>query len=95
LSAHTVEYAVLKRYLDDNRGQYEVEEGEDDIVITFTPTSPNAKGWLGSSTFVKIVGRKVGGQVEIVKQTVIEGDESREVDVDSLDGWLDFVKNAY
>jgi hypothetical protein len=95
LSTRFVDYAVLKKFLDENRNEYTVKEDEKEISITFSPLSPTAKGKLGSSTYMKVLGRKVEGRVEIVKLTVIEGEEASDVDVESLDGWLDFVKNVY
>ena len=43
----------------------------------------------------KVLGRKAGEMVEIVRLTVIEEDGAADVSVESLDGWLDFVKNVY
>jgi hypothetical protein len=95
LSARTIDYSVLKKFLADKKNEYAVEEDENEIAITFSPLSPTAKGRLGSSTYMKVLGRKREGVVEIVKLTVIEGEEASDVSVESLDGWLDFVKNVY
>ncbi len=95
LSTRTVDYDVLKKFLNENRNEYSVEEDKEEITITFAPLAPTARGKLGSSTYMKVVGRKVGGTVEIVKHIVIQDGEESEVSVESLDGWLDFVKNVY
>ncbi len=44
---------------------------------------------------MKVVGRKEGGMVEIVRHIVIQDGEASDVSVEALDGWLDFVKNVY
>jgi hypothetical protein len=90
-----MEYAVLKKFLDENRNEYTVREDEKEILITFAPASPSARGKLGSSTYMRVLCEKKGNTVEIVKLTVIEDGEESEVSVESLDGWLDFVKNVY
>ena len=95
MSTREVDYSVLRKFLDDNKNEYAVEEDDQKIVITFSPVSPSAKGRLGSSTYMRVLGEKKNGKVEIVRLTVIEGDESSDVSVESLDGWLDFVKNVY
>jgi hypothetical protein len=89
-----VEYGVLKKFLEGKRGEYSLEEDENEISITFLPLAPLAKGKLGFATYMKVFGRKVEGRVEMVRVTIIEGEEESEVSVESLDGWLDFVKNA-
>jgi hypothetical protein len=95
LSTRSVEYGVLKKFLDESKNEYSVQEDEKEISITFSPLSPTAKGKLGPATYMRVLGKKVEGTVEIVKLTVMEGEEASEVSVESLDGWLDFVKNVY
>jgi hypothetical protein len=88
-------YGVLKKFLEENRSEYEVEEDQAKIVITFMPAAASAKGKLGESTYMRLYGEKRGDEVAIVKLTVIEEDQESEVSVESLDGWLDYVKNVY
>jgi hypothetical protein len=95
MSSRSLEYAVLKKFLDENRNEYSVREDEKEMLITFAPASPSAKGKLGSSTYMKVLCEKKGETVEVVRLTVIEEGEESEVSVESLDGWLDFVKNVY
>jgi hypothetical protein len=95
MSSRSLEYAVLKKFLDENRNEYTVREDEKEMLITFAPASPSAKGKLGSSTYMKVLCEKKGETVEVVRLTVIEEGEESEVSVESLDGWLDFVKNVY
>ena len=95
LSTRSIEYSVLKKFLTENRHEYQVEEDDKEMTITFSPAAPTAKGKLGSSTYMKVLGRKAGEMVEIVRLTVIEEDGAADVSVESLDGWLDFVKNVY
>lgn len=95
MSTRSLEYAVLKKFLDDNRNEYAVREDEKEILITFSPASPSARGKLGPSTYMRVLCEKKGDIVKMVKLTVIEDGEESEVSVESLDGWLDFVKNVY
>jgi hypothetical protein len=95
MSTPSLEYAVLKKFLDENRNEYAVREDEKEMLITFSPVSPTARGKLGASTYMKVLCEKRGELVEVVKLTVVEDGEESEVSVESLDGWLDFVKNVY
>ncbi len=95
MSARTLPYGVLRKFLDENRNEYSVKEDDRSMVITFSPAAPAARGRLGESTFMRVFCEKEGGEVVVRKLTVIEGEEESEVSVESLDGWLDFVKNVY
>ncbi len=95
MSTRSLEYAVLKKFLDENRNEYTVREDDKEILITFSPASPSARGKLGYSTYMRVLCEKRGETVEVVKLTVVEDGEESEVSVESLDGWLDFVKNVY
>jgi len=93
-SVHSISYADLKRFLDDNRNEYMVEEREGSIDITFLPAASAARQKLGESTYMKVHGVKKGDVVILDRLVVIEDDISSEVSLDSLDGWLDFVKDV-
>jgi hypothetical protein len=95
MSTRSLEYAVLKKFLDENRNEYTVREDEKELLITFSPASPSARGKLGSATYMRVLCEKKGEMVEVAKLTVVDDGEESEVSVESLDGWLDFVKNVY
>ncbi|MGA1974553.1 MAG: hypothetical protein ABSG92_02865 [Conexivisphaerales archaeon] len=95
MSTCSIDYAVLRKFLDGNKNEYSVKEDDREIVITFSPASGAARGKLGSSTYIRVLGEKKGSSVEIVRLTVIEDDEANDVSVESLDGWLNFVKNVF
>uniref|UniRef100_A0A7J3X761 Uncharacterized protein n=1 Tax=Thermofilum pendens TaxID=2269 RepID=A0A7J3X761_THEPE len=71
-------------------GLYSVEEREGRLVISFS--SLDLEGILGGYAEITIEGREEGGKVHLQRVTVVRNGRSEEVNVEALEGWLEYIE---
>jgi hypothetical protein len=83
-----VPYDDFKRYMEERKGTYTVQESDGKITISFEGSTPTIVEKLGKPVTVTIHARRDGNVVFFERMQVEIGEETYDASVSSLESWL-------